>query len=592
LLRLAAGSAISLLALVLVPLALGHPEHPTLFPTVAQAKAGGVPTYRTSGPFVVVCQPDSRPRLLAEWPTRRFRTRGGKRTPVYAAALRYRLRLLARCRFHSIQAAVNHARSGYRVLIMPGVYTEPASRAVPVGGYHRPPCANDYVVTEGFSSAPPPIGPASNDPPVRPDRNYLVDCPNSKFLIVVNGDPRHEPFPPHPHNMPQCFQLCNVQIEGMGRTPAGVLIQGDRRKIDVLRIDRANGVYLRNFTIEQGWFNDIDLVEVNGFVVKDIVARYAQDYGVLSFTTVNGLYDHISAYGNGDSGLYPGSAMKGCDVPDPNAYGTCADTGKPNAEGLPGRTGCQRYSIEIRNSDSYGNNLGYSGTAGNSTWVHDNKFHDNATGLATDSFTSGHPGFPQECFKWEHNQIYSNNMNEFTAERQDYCTKTPFEKRPKQIVCPEFQVPVGTGVIIAGGDRDLMRDNHIYDNWRQGVLLFYVPAAIRGDLDPSHQVDTSNGNQFIDNVMGVAPGGIRAPNGTDFVWDGQGIGNCWSGNTSAGGPPTSNPASLPGCFTGSLSPIPTNPLVLAAQVSCAAWDPETQHMPPGCDWFITPPKPQ
>ena len=99
----------------------------------------------------------------------------------------------------------------------------------------------------------------------------------------------------------------------------------------MLRIDRADGIYLRNFTVEQGAFNDIDLVEVDGFRVSKVVARYAQNYGVLSFTATHGLYDHDVAYGNGDSGLYPGSTMKGCSTdggidPDTDVYGTCEAT--------------------------------------------------------------------------------------------------------------------------------------------------------------------------------------------------------------------------------------------------------------------------
>jgi hypothetical protein len=355
-----------------------------------------------------------------------------------------------------------------------------------------------------------------------------------------------------------------------------VLIESDRHKLDAVRIDRANGVYLRNFTVEQGAFNDIDLVEVDGFRISQVVARYAQNYGVLSFTATHGLYDHITAYKNGDSGVYPGSTMKGCDI-DPNAYGTCA------------ATGCGRPSIEIRESVSYGNTLGYSGTAGNSTYVHDNKFFDNSTGLATDSFASGHPGMPQECFVWQRNQIYSNNLNVFTPERQDYCIKTPFAERRKDIVCPQFQGPVGTGVVMGGANRNLLEDNWIYDNWREGVMLLSVPAAIRGDNDPAHQEDTSNGNRFSGNFMGQAPDGSRKPNGLEFQWDGGGQGNCFEGNTMVSGH-GNEPAVLPTC-PGAPVWVPPNPAVTAEGVPCTAWDPYKNPNPVGCSWFTTPNKP-
>jgi hypothetical protein len=59
-------------------------------------------------------------------------------------------------------------------------------------------------------------------------------------------------------------------------------------------------------------------------------------------------------------------------------------------------------------------------------------------------------------------------------------------------------VPVGSGLILYGANRNRIANNHIWDNWRSGVRLFYVPAAVRGDLDPRSQFDTSNGNRFED----------------------------------------------------------------------------------------------
>jgi hypothetical protein len=540
-----------------------HPERTTSFPNPAK---GHVPKYRTSGPSLVVCKPISKKLLQRIY----------RHDP---STLAKRMQTYQRCRFGNIQTAINHAKSGYRILIMPGTYRETPSRRVSFGAPGKPPCAKNYVTVEGdYRFAPPPAGPASNDPPDRADRNYAIHCPNSKNLIAVIGDRRHEQNPSDP-SLPRCLRLCNLQIEGLGKRPEDVLIVGDRKKLDVVRIDRANGIFLRNFAVEQASFNDVDIVEVDGFRVSHLVTRYAQNYGVLSFTTIHGLYDHDTAYGNGDSGLYPGSTMKGCNV-DPNAYGTCTKA-----------DGCGKPSVEIRDSNSYGNTLGYSGTAGNSTYVHDNRFHDNASGLTTDSFASGHPGMPEECFKWEHNQINSNNFNPFTAARQDYCRNTPFVKRPRTLVCPQFQTAVGTGVLIGGGDRNLLKSNYLFDNWRQAVLLLSVPASIRGDNDPGHQTDTSNGNRFIDNVMGRSPSGALHPNGLEFKWDSSGAGNCFQGNKMDSGK-GSVPPVLPAC-PGSPTYVPPNPAVTGEQLPCTAWDPDRpgQQRPPGCDWFDTPAKP-
>jgi hypothetical protein len=110
---------------------------------------------------------------------------------------------------------------------------------------------------------------------------------------------------------------------------------------------------------------------------------------------------------------------------------------------------------------------------------------------------------------------------------------------------------------------------------------------VRGDNDPTHQQDTSNGNRFVDNVMGRAPDGTRKPNGLEFEWDGGGAGNCWTGNTTTS---ASDPLLLPAC-PGAPVWLPPNPAVTAMQVPCTAWDPYQNPNPVGCDWFTTPAKP-
>jgi hypothetical protein len=561
---------LALLALVLVPVAAqAHPERPTKFP---EYKVAGPPKYRTTGPALVVCQKDSRARLKQLYKGKGKKTR---------RTLKRKLALLKKCRFSEIQPAVNAAKSGYRILIMPGVYTEPSARKVPFGEYQKEPCPNDYAVTEGFDQPPPPAGPTSNDPPIRPDRNMHLKCPNAKNLIAVVGDARPETDSTAPLE-PECNRLCNLQIEGYGKTYKDVVISSDRVKTDVMRIDRAYGIYLRRFTIENGAFNGIDIVETDGFQVKDIEARFNQNYGILSFTATNGLYDRIDAHHNGDSGVYPGSGMKGCALQNHDVYGTCQELG------------CQRSTTEIRNVYSHHNVLGYSGTAANSTYVHDSTFSDNASGLTTDSFASGHPGMPQECFRWERNKIHSNNFNPFSAENQQKCAAggTVFRDRPQELVCPQFQTAVGTGVLVAGGNRNLLRDNWIYDNWRWGAAQLGVPASVRDDNDPEHQSDTSNGNRYVDNRMGVRPDGTRDPNGVDFWWDEQGVGNCWTGNVTAGGGAVkSDPNALPGCSNPSSNPA-NQPLKLGRQVPCTAWDPQSNPRPVGCDWFDVGPEPQ
>ncbi len=559
-LLLLAAALVAVLVALPVTFSSGHPERPTTFPNPS---IGHVPAFRSSGPSIVVCKSDSGKRLKREFAPRR-----------YHRALGLRLVQLKRCKYRDIQAAINHAKSNYRILVMPGVYKEIPSRRIPITPKKCSDQNRYFAVTEGYDN----VNARSNDPPVRANFRFQHDCPNARNLIAVIGN-KHVTADTNPSPAPPCDRLCNLQITGMGLRPGNVQIVGDRKKMDVIRVDRASGFAIRNVLVQEGAFNGIDGVQINGFHFKDIIARFNQNYGILTFTAEHGLYERIRAYGNGDSGVYPGSSPKGCSPA--NGYGN------------------RRYGIELRKINSYGNTLGYSGTAGNSTWIHDSQFHDNSTGLSTDSFASGHPGMPQECAKWENNRFNSNNLGIFNSANQKYCGNTPFaQRKPLTRVCPQFQVPEGSGIIIYGGNRNLIRNNRIYDNWKSGIRLFGIPAAIRGENDPSKQQDTSNGNQILNNSFGRTASGRRAPNGHDplvmhtgdITWDDEGQNNCQQGNSSADGPVTFSDGVMPGCPGRPIKAFANG--ALGRDAPCAAWDPKTMPRPPGCDWFDVPSRPK
>ena len=525
-------AACAVFALVALPgLALSHAERKTDFPDY---KLGKVPQNRSSGPSLVVCKKDSLQRTKRSW-------RGDARST------RKMLRILKRCKFEHIQAAVNAAKNNTRILVFPGVYKEEPSRAQPVDD---PKCAS---MKEESGVAPGGLGLPEEKTSV-PSYEYHRNCPNAQNLIAVVGDSNGDKI---------CDDKCNIEIEGQGKKPDDVLLQGDKKKLNIIRADRADGIAVMNLMMEFSDFNNLYALETNGFRFEKLISRYSREYGVLTFTSDNGLYKDIDASYSGDSGIYPGAGPEGH---------------------------CQRYGIEITGVDSHDNNLGYSGTAGNGVWAHDNKFHHNGTGITTDSFVPNHPGMPQDCAKWENNQIYSNNKDLFNEEMDKYCQETPYAERDPKKVCSTFQNPVGTGILIAGGNSNIAQNNYIYDNWRQGIGLLWVPAPVRG-ATPEQTYDTSNDNTFRGNHMGVRPDGTRDPNGVDFWWDEEGGGNCWTGNAGAGGAAvTSEPRNLPDCPGGPFTP--GNPAKTATMGSCATWDPMTNTDPPGCDWFVVPPEPK
>ncbi|MEV4354301.1 right-handed parallel beta-helix repeat-containing protein [Nonomuraea sp. NPDC049625] len=371
---------------------------------------------------------------------------------------------------------------------------------------------------------------------------------------------------PHNQNLVAILGKKDLQIEGTGADPLDVVIDAEYRKLNAVRADRTNGIYFRNFTAQRTTFNSLYVLETDGFVIDRVLTRWNDEYGFLTFASDHGLYTDCEAYGNGDGGLYPGSASnlndgRGHDVP--------------------------RYAIEIRRCRSHDNALGYSGTAGDSMWVHDNEFYDNMVGATMDSLWPSHPGLPQNHAKFENNKIYDNNRDYYRYTRDGTCAKPPAERGYERgVVCSQVGVPAGTGILVAGGNYNVFRNNRVWGHRRAAFHLFGVPAFIRGENDLAKQADTSDYNRYEGNVFGVSPTGERRPNGLDVWWDGQGTGNCWQGDTGA-----SSPAVLPVCaatapaLSGGANRLLAEPVKLIKLYLCADFSASQARLPTGCDWF-------
>ncbi len=592
--RLAVLAVVVVAVAVVVSQAMAHIERASYWPNPKADKslnppAGGkVPKARglysalrakPAGTTRVVCQDSSISRLrkaIAKAQTRGYKLRPSERKRHISAAqgrrlLAFNRQLRAKCKFGSIQEAVTKSGNNDRVVVMPGLYTEPESRAAPT---QDPKCedlkqVNDRQEGSGANQS----GAVSYA--------YQVKCPNDQNLIAVIGRANGNGTDPQPplddrHGIPNlgpCIR-CNLQIEGSGVGPDDVIVDGGRvasgnhgpigAKKDVgIRADRADGFVLRNVTVRHVAEHGIYIIEADGYRLERFKVFYAADYGVLTFVEDHGLMQNCEAAGAGDSGLYPGAGAEGGDQRV---------------------SGPRRYTQEIRFCDMHHNTGGYSGTDGNSVWVHHNNFYDNALGFTTDVFTAaGHPGFPQDSDLVEHNNFYSNNFN-------------PYVKGSD--VEPTIPFPVGTGLWIAGGNHNVIRRNHFWNNWRRGAMLFAVPDALVC-APPEHQagcnparMTTSHRNRFYENVMGRSPRDKRDPNGTDFWWDSWPgtTKNCWYDNIGKNGTRrsiTSLPDSLPSKCSTSVGKGGSQLSELARCIAAPVGDDST-----GCVWYRTPPEPK
>ena len=169
-------AAVTLLLAIAATAAYGHAERLSYYPN---HKLGEVPKYRTTGKALVVCKADSGRRI---------------RRLLNGRAERRNLKLLDRCRFRHVQAAVNAAKSNYRILILPGVYREEPSRRVPEP---NPRCAGDYQ-----EYANPRFG--ATDTVRVANYDYQRRCRNAQNLIAIIGD--------GPDKDRRCDVRCNLQI--------------------------------------------------------------------------------------------------------------------------------------------------------------------------------------------------------------------------------------------------------------------------------------------------------------------------------------------------------------------------------------------
>ena len=580
--RLALLAVLTMLLSLTAGIAFAHVERSSYFPnpapdkSVEPAAGGKVPKARSlesalrsksRGDTYVVCKSDSLSR--AKRSISRAQKSGWSLRPTVAAKklskkaakqlLKINKQLAKRCDFRHIQAAVNEANNNDRVVVMPGEYLEEPSRKQPT---NDPKCKRYEERSERGAGAA--------------TYRYQVKCPNDQNLIYIQGralTKKKVPFPPLADrsgipDQGKCIK-CNLQIEGSGvsaddvvidlaKNAKGTKLRGPAKPAkDVgFRADRADGVVIRNVTVAHAAEHGIYVHETDGYLLSKFKVFYNKEYGTLTFTSDHGLTADCEGMGHGDSAVYPGAAPETAEQTEEKA---------------------RRANQEITRCDVHHNTLGYSGTMGNGTRVHHNNFYDNGTAVTTDSFfAGGHPGYPQDGAVFENNKIYSNNFNSY-VDGSD--------------VEPRVPVPVGVGIMIAGGNGNEIRNNRIWDNWRRGTMLLHVPDSLSDETRTTSN-SVSHRNRYHDNIMGLAPNGDRLPNGVDFWWDEAPAqeDNCWFDNGSV----TTDPAApvLPSNCENTSDGAGYTPKLTGELAPCAgaiggsgAYDPDT------CSWFRTPAKP-
>ncbi len=156
----------------------------------------------------------------------------------------------------------------------------------------------------------------------------------------------------------------------------------------------------------------------------------------------------------------------------------------------------------------------------------------------------------------------------------NYYKASPFPKvTPAAGAIP---YPVGIGVLLFGGRRQLISKNRVFGNWGAGIgLIEQLTMAKSGPTyDNSLPVGTEAwklvDNRVTNNITG---NGGKDLNGRDLFYDGSGSGNCFSGNQLSAGvenTPAFNPTAFPACNAAGAAG-PANTFNEAAQNEGVNW---------------------
>jgi hypothetical protein len=189
------------------------------------------------------------------------------------------------------------------------------------------------------------------------------------------------------------------------------------------------------------------------------------------------------------------------------------------------------------------------------------RFYNNGTGLAPNALTSEkYP--PEEDNVITGNEIFWTNFN--------YYRGAPFPLRKQSAESTPY--PVGVGLILFGGRRNIVENNNIHGNYLVGV------AALQQLLLKDKSAQDLVGNQVRGNVFGADGTDL---NGRDIFYDGNGSDNCFGPNTGVQVTLPADGSTLMACpYSG---PNTFNQAVQAEAVDWAVGDPTHE-----AHWIVQP----
>ncbi|MGB8348122.1 MAG: PLD nuclease N-terminal domain-containing protein [Ktedonobacteraceae bacterium] len=231
-------------------------------------------------------------------------------------------------------------------------------------------------------------------------------------------------------------KTAHLTLRGADRN--GVILDGGFELVDGVEA-LANDVVVENMTARHFVGNGFFWTGVSGYRGSYLTAYANGDYGIYSYDSINGQFDHDLAAGQPDSGFYIGY--------------------------------CHPCNAIISNVISEDNALGYSGTnAGGNLIIEHSIWRDNMSGIAPNTLDS-EPNPPEYDTTIVNNLVENNNNYNAPAFPLEYPT-------------------IGNGIVIGGGNDNHIMNNRINGHIYYGILI--VPNIDKNFWEPSGNVVENN----------------------------------------------------------------------------------------------------
>ncbi len=301
-------------------------------------------------------------------------------------------------------------------------------------------------------------------------------------------------------------QVEDITIRGLDRNRT--ILDGEHTRDNGIKVFR-DGVAVENLTIRNYKSNgvfftgDFDSNYVlTGYRASYVTAYANGDYGLYAFNATQGVFDHDLGAGHPDAGFYVGQ--------------------------------CDPCDAVVTDSVAEHNMLGFTGTNASGVTVVRSEFRDNLIGVVPNS-NDGEKLAPQRRATIAGNWVHGNGT-----------AAVPVSD-------PQYHLVWGNGILVTGGEDDLVTRNRVEGNARGGIGIMMWP--FRTGRMPAFAVAN---NRVTDNVL-ADNAADPAPFGDLWLWtarESQGAqGNCFEGNAFATSTPPAIEALAP-CTGAGSAPIP------------------------------------